>query len=84
MTMLRPRLERAAADLDRIFFANGVPLSRPSRWVDERPLRMPDDFMSLVRVFIELGPFKLVILDPAWAFFAIADVAARASPGRRN
>jgi hypothetical protein len=67
-TTLRPRLERAGADLERIFFADGVSLAHPSRWVDRRPLRMPDDFMSLVRVFMELGPFQLMILDPAWAF----------------
>jgi hypothetical protein len=67
-TTLRPRLERAGADLDRIFFANGVALAHPSRWLERRPMRLPDDFMSLVRVFLEMGRFQLVILDPAWAF----------------
>ena len=65
---LRPRLERAGADLRRVFFATGLPRSPDAGSAWKRQVRLPDDLESLGKALFELAPLRLIVLDPAWAF----------------
>jgi len=66
---LRPRLERAGADLDRVFFATGLPYSgEQNSKVWKRNVRLPDDLEPLTKALFELTPVRLIVVDPTWAF----------------
>jgi hypothetical protein len=65
----RPRLERAGADLSRVFFATGVQRRENASCVWKRQISLPDDLMSLAKTIYEKRPMPLVVLDPAWVFF---------------
>jgi hypothetical protein len=64
----RPRLERAGADLDRVFFATGMPRKNEMSTAQKRQIRLPDDLLSLSKFIFKHRPTPLVVLDPAWVF----------------
>ena len=64
----RPRLERAGANLDRVFFATGMPREKEMSSVMKRQIRLPDDLLPLSKIIYERSPMPLVVLDPAWVF----------------
>ena len=67
---LRPGLERAGADLERVYFVTGFPLSGgPMSTIPKRQVRLPGDTEPLVKALFELAPVRLIVVDPAWAFF---------------
>lgn len=67
---LRPGLERAGADLERAYFVTGFPLSGgPMSTIPKRQVRLPGDTESLYKALFELAPVRLIVVDPAWAFF---------------
>jgi hypothetical protein len=64
----RPRLEQAGANLDRVFFATGMPRHREFSTAMKRQIRLPDDLLPLSKIIYQQSPMPLVILDPAWVF----------------
>jgi hypothetical protein len=64
----RPRLERAGADLSRVFFATGVERRENASFAWKRQVSLPDDLMSLTKAIYARRPMPLVVLDPAWVF----------------
>ena len=64
----RPRLERAGAKLERVFFATGMPRKRELSTALKRQIRLPDDLVTLSKFIFERSPLPLVVLDPAWVF----------------
>ena len=61
------RLDRAGADLAKVFFADGVYLPDTSDQGWKRPLSLAEDLQSLAKTIRELS-LRLVIVDPLWAF----------------
>jgi hypothetical protein len=64
----RPRLERAGADLSRVFFATGVHRRENDGHDFKRQVSLPDDLMPLTKAIFARRPMPLVVLDPAWVF----------------
>ncbi len=72
----RARLEKAGADLSRVFFVSGPPRD-PNRDSKKeglapatRQINLADDVMSLLKLILLHRPIKLVVIDPAWIFCA--------------
>jgi hypothetical protein len=60
---IRPRLEAAGADIDKIHLLRGIPEKGDS----ERPVVVPNDLPLIETIIAEIGA-ELVILDPLMAF----------------
>lgn len=70
---IRPRLEAAGADLDRISIVEGVPVKLQNGQDGVRSFDMTLDVQRLAEVADELPDLRLIVVDPISAFMGATD-----------
>ena len=70
---IRPRLEAAGADLDRVFLLQAIEAQDESGKPFERSFNLVNDIPRLAALIHEIGGCELVIIDPITAYLGAAD-----------